>query len=107
MSGAATESALIAVAGVKNSEETIEKKRRGYEGYKEIQRLICKDTGIKVEALNGYCDVIKYWRDEASHVKETAISETQAYVALNTLLRCSMFLRDNMERLIGGGRVKT
>lgn len=99
MSGAAAESALIALGCIKADEATVEKKRRGYEGYKEIQKLICKDSGIAVEDLNAYCDVIKYWRDEASHVKETTISETHAFLALNSMLRYSMFLRDNLEKL--------
>lgn len=100
MSGAATESALVSIACMKIAEEEVEKKRRGHNGYKEVQKVICRNSGVTVDALNAYCEVIKYWRDEVSHAKETAISETHAYVALNNMLRCSMFLRDNVENLI-------
>jgi hypothetical protein len=45
-------------------------------------------------------DVMKYWRDDASHGEKTEISESHAYLSLTQLMRLAQIASDHWDKLI-------
>ena len=45
--------------------------------------------------------LLKYWRDEAAHGRQSDISDNESFTSLVLLLRFSLFAKDNHEVLTG------
>jgi hypothetical protein len=97
MCGAAAESIMLCVAVAKvGDEEKVLGEYMAARGRSKIENRI---TGGLREPLAGnfknLVDLIKYWRDEASHGTLSEISEFEAYEALARLLRLAHFVDDH------------
>ncbi len=103
MSGAAAESALLAVAIAKTrDEDLVLRKYEGRDGRREVMKLIFGNATHKLEArFKNVFEVLSYWRDSASHGQASDISELEAHEALARLLRLSRFVTDNWKDLTG------
>jgi hypothetical protein len=103
MSGAAAESALLAVAIAKTrDEDLVLRKYQGRDGRREVMRLIFGKATHNLEArFKDVFGVLSYWRDSASHGQASDISELEAHEALARLLRLSRFVTDNWKDLTG------
>lgn len=98
MSGAATESILLAVACAKIGEDEALRQYRGRDGRRNIiKALVGTDERLKSD-LNNQLSLLSYWRDDAAHGTQTKISDPEAFVALAMLLRVAQFFEDNWSR---------
>jgi len=107
MAGAAAESIMLRVAISKSGdEEATLREYRSARGRSKIENQIAgglrKPLGSQFRNL---VDLIKYWRDEASHGGLSDISEFEAYEALARLLRLAHFVDDHWEELTGRPRL--
>lgn len=101
MCGAAAESILLHLAiAKKDDEEEILKEYRKANGRKLLENLL---IGQQKDSIKNDFEIVfgllKYWRDEAAHGRESKISESQAYTSLALLLRCAQFAKDDYELL--------
>jgi hypothetical protein len=101
MCGAAAESIMLHVAIAKvGDEEKVLAEYMAARGRSKIENII---IGRLREPLAGnfrnLVDLIKYWRDEASHGTLSDISEFEAYEALARLLRLAHFVDDHWTEL--------
>ena len=101
MCGAAAESVLLAtaIANTGNEEQVL----RDYataSGRRRVENLILGQAQRALqEEYRGYASLLKYWRDEASHGRASAITDNEAYTALALLLRFAMFVNDHWNEL--------
>lgn len=102
MCGAAAESILLAVAVKKvGDEQKVLKTYSSSNGRSRVENMIIgQATGHIQREFRGYTDLLKYWRDEASHGKASSISDNEAYTSLALLLRYATFVNDNWDDLI-------
>lgn len=103
MCGAAAESILLHLAITKDGDEAkILKEYRAGNGRQKLENMIIgqQKGGIKndFEICFG---LLKYWRDEAAHGRQSNISENESYTSLALLMRCAQFAKDNYEMLTG------
>jgi hypothetical protein len=101
MCGAATESILLSLAIAKSGdEESVLKTYHSASGRRRTENLVL--AGVP-EPLAGtfrnLMDLLKYWRDDASHGTASEISEFEAYEALARLLRFAHFAMDHRTEL--------
>ncbi len=101
MCGAAAESILLHLAIVKDgNEERILKAYRTANGRRELENLIIgQQKGYIKDDFEICFGLLKYWRDEAAHGRESRITESESYTSLALLLRCAQFAKDNYEVL--------
>lgn len=92
MCGAAAESILLAIAIERTGDEAAI--LQGYQSRNgrlslenEVFGQAKREIKSIMESMNG---LLKHWRDEAAHGKSSKICETEAYLALQTLLRVSI-----------------
>jgi hypothetical protein len=101
MCGAATESILLHLAIQKRgSEEEVLKVYRSASGRRRIEDLVL--VGVPdtlARTFRNLTDLLKYWRDDASHGVASEISEFEAYEALARLLRFAHFASDHQAEL--------
>lgn len=50
--------------------------------------------------IQGYLELLKYWRDEASHGQPSGIDDEEAYTSLALLLRLAAFVDDHWDELV-------
>ena len=97
MCGAAAESVLLATAiSIQNDEDAILKMYVTASGRRKVENVItgkAKDY-IKRE-FDKYMDLLKYWRDSASHGRASNISNNEAFTSLLLSLRFCGFINDN------------
>jgi hypothetical protein len=102
MAGAAAESILLAVAIAKAKDE--ERVLKVYEksgGRLAVTRIVTTGlSGPLQRQFEAALQVLHYWRDDAAHGKETAISEIEAHASLTQLLRLAHFSQDNWGELV-------
>jgi hypothetical protein len=103
MCGAAAESVLLAVAIKKEGDEhSVLKTYVTANGRVKLENMI---TGKAAEHIKrefkGYTELLKYWRDEASHGKPSNISDNEAYTSLAILLRYAAFIDSEWGSLTG------
>jgi hypothetical protein len=101
MCGAATESILLHVAIEKTgSEEEVLRTYRAANGRRKIENLIVGQLAEPLPSqFRNLTDLLKYWRDDASHGIASEISEFEAYEALARLLRFAHFVDDHWNNL--------
>lgn len=96
MCGAAAEAITLALAIAKTGDE--KRVRRDYEGSGgrgRVERLLMAQQNAFVQhELPNYLDLLKYWRDSASHGLESPIQEAEAFTSLLLLLRFAQFAAD-------------
>jgi hypothetical protein len=101
MCGAAAESILLATAiGKTGGEERVLHEYASANGRRKVENIILgqAQAGLQGE-YRGYISLLKYWRDEASHGKPSAITDNEAFTALALLLRFAAFVNDRWEEL--------
>jgi len=102
MCGAAAESILVAACVAKSSDrEAIIKEYSAAGGRGRMEnRLVGSKGKVIQESLRAYLGLLKYWRDASAHYDTVEITEDEAFVALLTLMRLSIFVTDNWDTLI-------
>ena len=50
--------------------------------------------------FRSFTDLLKYWRDEASHGKASKISDIEAYTSLNRLWRFAQYVHDRWDEFV-------
>jgi len=101
MSGAATESILLATAIAKSNEEEVLKLYMSASGRHRVENIVIgKARGQLQSEYHGYASLLKYWRDAAAHGHASGVSENEAYTAIALLLRFAMFTNDNWDELL-------
>ena len=65
-----------------------------------MQKLLLGQVpeGIR-RPMQGYLELLKYWRDEASHGDVSGINDEEAYTSLALLLRLAAFVDDHWDAL--------
>ena len=104
MSGAAAESILLRVAIAKEADEKqVLQTYRSANGRKRVENLIVGQLRDPLASqFKSLMDLLKYWRDEASHGGVSDISEFEAYEAIARLLRLAHFVDDHWDELTSG-----
>jgi hypothetical protein len=94
MCGAAAESILLATAIAKEGDEdSVLKIYATTNGRVRLENMIIgKATDHVKREFKGLTELLKYWRDEASHGKPSNISDNEAYTSLAMLLRYAAFV---------------
>ena len=69
---------------------------------KTIENMITSQQkgGVRNE-FEAFFGLLKYWRDEAAHGRQSNIAEREALTSIVLLLRCAQFANDNYETLTG------
>lgn len=105
MCGAAAESILLATAIARTGDEQkVLKAYSSSRGRSRVENIVIGQAKKYLKTqFQGYNELLKYWRDEASHGKASTISDNEAYTSLAMLLRYAMFVKDNWKNLAGRG----
>ena len=103
MSGAAAESILLATAIAKSSDEQqVLKDYTSANGRARVTKYVLGQATERLKReFDAYLSLLKYWRDEASHGKQSQIADNEAYTSLAMLLRFVVFVNDNWTDLTG------
>ena len=100
MCGAAAESILLGTAISKTDETTVLPLYNQSRGRGRVENLILGQVRQELrEEYKGYMNLLKYWRDQASHGKAANISDNEAYTSIALLLRFALFVNDNWDEL--------
>jgi hypothetical protein len=103
MSGAAAESILLALAISKSGgdQKQVMAVYLSRGGRDKVMRSLLggADTAVATQ-VRAAIDVMKYWRDDASHGEKTEISEPHAYLSLTQLMRLAQIASDHWDKLI-------
>lgn len=100
MSGAATESILLAVAFVKTNKNEALKIYKTGSGRSRLENYVFGQTSNYIkDRYKRYTDLINYWRDESGHGAESEIDVHEAYIALLSLLRYAEFMQDHWDEI--------
>jgi len=89
MCGAAAESILLrAAAEKKDDEQAILDMYRGASGRSRVQSyLLGQSTPTARRAFESYFELLKYWRDDSAHGRESPIEENTAFSSMRLLLQ--------------------
>jgi len=101
MCGAAAESILLHLAIQKRrNEDEVLKLYRTASGRKRVEDILLAGTSSQTSnTVRNLTDLLKYWRDDASHGIASDISEFEAYEAIARLLRFAHFATDHKTEL--------
>lgn len=101
MCGSAYESILLALAiKKKGSEDEILRTYNASTGRSRVENyLIGQKNQFIQKEFTRYTDLLKYWRDDASHGSVSSIQEEEAYTSLILLLRFVLFAEKNWDEL--------
>lgn len=101
MCGAAAESILLHLAVQKRGDESeVLKIYHSASGRRRIEDLVLSGVSEPLaRTFRNLTDLLKYWRDDASHGVASDISEFEAYEALARLLRFAHFASDHYAEL--------
>ncbi len=101
MCGAAAESILLVAAIEKvGNEEEVLKKYRTSQGRSRIENILVGQANQHLQReVKGLTELLKYWRDEASHGTASSISDNEAYTSLMMLLRFAILVNQNWQVL--------
>jgi hypothetical protein len=104
MCGAAGESILLSLAIKKSGDEAgVMKLYRSQSGRKRVEDFLLVNAPDRAaKTLRNLTDLLKYWRDDASHGIASDISEFEAYEAVAGLLRFAHFAADHKDQLTTG-----
>lgn len=101
MCGAATESIMLSTAVAKKGEEEVLKVYIAANGRSKIENMIIGQAKEHLQReYRGYVSLVKYWRDESAHGKQSGITDNEAYTSLALLLRFAHFVNDNWAELV-------
>jgi hypothetical protein len=105
MCGAAAESVLLAAAVAREgSEEAILKVYASANGRSRVESTLLGQVRDQLRReFQGLTVLLKYWRDEAAHGKESRIGDNEAYTSLAMLLRFGKLVADNWRDLTEHG----
>ena len=82
------------------SEEAVLKIYRSTSGRKHVEDLILRGVSERLAGtFRNLTDLLKYWRDDASHGAASEISEFEAYEAIARPLRFAHFATDHGSEL--------
>jgi len=97
MVGAATESIFLKLAIEKSGdEESVLDVYKSSSGRRRIENQIIGQAREPLKSsFHSATELIKYWRDEASHGQASIISELEANEALSRLIRFSYLVKDH------------
>jgi hypothetical protein len=101
MCGAAAESVLLAaaVARVGNEEEVL-RMYASAGGRGRVEACVVGQAPEHVRRdFQGFTSLLKYWRDEASHGRNSSIDEQEAYTSMALLLRFAKHTEDHWGEL--------
>ncbi len=101
MCGASAEAILLSVALLKSGDgKKVHKDYLSAGGRVRIENSILgqQSAGIQRE-FRGYMDLLKYWRDNASHGSHSVIQESEAFISLTLLLRFAQFVSSRLPEL--------
>jgi hypothetical protein len=100
MCGAATESALLALAIKKEQEDEVLRLYGSRDGTRNVEKIVLKGTPERVaNEFRGFEALLKYWRNEAAHGQASDISDNEAFTSLAYVLRFAQFITDNWQTL--------
>ncbi len=101
MCGAASESILLSIAIQKVGDELkVLAEYSTSRGRSRIENTIIGQTDEYIQReFRSHTNLLKYWRDEASHGKASHISDNEAYTSLALLLRFAMFAFEHWNKL--------
>jgi hypothetical protein len=101
MAGAAAESILLALAVIKEKNETkVLDEYNTSGGRRRMTKLLTRGVTQSVAAqFETALQVLHYWRDDAGHGSMTTISEIEAHASLTQLLRLAQFASDHWDVL--------
>ncbi len=103
MCGAAAESIFLALAGAKLGDPAEALKiyeARGGRGRLEA-KIVSGAAAPLGRMFPRYTDLLKYWRDSASHGAATGIGDEEAHSAIVLLLRFAIFASEHWDELTG------
>ncbi len=97
MCGAAMESILLHMAIHKSGDEAaVMGAYQSSMGRSRVESIILRGVPDRLAgSFRSSTDLLKYWRDDASHGVISDISEFEAYEAISRLLRFAHFITDN------------
>lgn len=101
MCGAACESIVLALAVARVGDEArVLRDYAAMGGRGRIEQAVLQGRPERVAAeFRRYTDLLKYWRDSASHGRAAHITEAEAFSALILLLRFAIFASEHREEL--------
>ncbi len=102
MCGAAVESVMLklTIEKVGDADKVLSSyNRAGGRRYIEGQ-ILNHLPGILKNEFQSFFNLLKYWRDNASHGQFVKISENEAYSSLALVLRCAQFVNDNKSKIV-------
>lgn len=101
MCGAAAESILLALATAKNgNEETIILDYMTKGGRGRIENIVVgQKSKVVQDEFRANPNLLKYWRDAASHGRIAGIDENEAFTSMAILLRLARFAFDKWDDL--------
>lgn len=101
MCGASAEAILLSVALLKSGdEEKVYKDYLSAGGRVRIENSILgQQSAVIQREFRGYMDLLKYWRDNASHGSHSVIQESEAFISLTLLLRFAQFVSNRLPEL--------
>jgi hypothetical protein len=103
MCGAAAESLILALAIAKEGNEGhVLRDYASAGGRGRIEKALLRGQPASVEGeFRRYTDLLKYWRDSASHGRAVHMTEAEAFSALILLLRFTIFAAEHKDDLLG------
>lgn len=90
MCGAAAEAIVLSIAQKLDLEY-----KNSYRIDALIKKIIDKSDKIKLEEINQFTSLLKYWRDEGMHGELERFQENEAFTSMALLLRFSIFAKEN------------
>lgn len=103
MCGAATESIILRLAADKTRDEAATLKdyeAAGGRGRVERKLIGSLPSPLQTE-FRRYTDLLKHWRDSASHGQAVHMTEAEAFGALILLLRFTIFASEHRGEIVG------
>ncbi|TSC59601.1 MAG: hypothetical protein LiPW15_621 [Parcubacteria group bacterium LiPW_15] len=106
MCGAAMESVLLHLAIQKNGDEVaVMRTYRTSMGRSRVETIILQGVPDHLaRTFRSSTDLLKYWRDDASHGAASVITEFEAYEAISRLLRFVLFAVGHLPEFTGSPR---
>jgi hypothetical protein len=97
MCGAAAESILLALAIQKQGNETeVLDMYRSSGGRSRVEKKLLGQQDLRIQqSYKNYSELLKYWRDDASHGMASSINEEEAFTSIMLLLRFAQFADNN------------
>ena len=92
MCGAASESIMLAIASERFGADRVLTEYGRAGGRAKVRKmLVGSASATEQQRFDGYIGSIDYWRDESAHGRASDLGETEAFVALHSLLRFARY----------------